>query len=48
MIKARELALANGWFQPMQFESEANAWIHKTTTGPELVRAFKTANLSLD
>ena len=33
VIKAAELAEKHGWFQPCQFESEANAWVHAQTTG---------------
>ena len=35
VIKAKELAAKHGWFLPRQFESEANAWVHAATTGPE-------------
>jgi cysteine synthase A len=38
--KARELADANGWFFSGQFETDANADIHETTTGPEIVSDF--------
>lgn len=48
VIKAKELADANGWFWPNQFENEANAWIHRETTGPEIVEAFKGAGKTLD
>ena len=40
VIKARELAEQHGWFRPQQFESEANAWAHRMTTGPELLTAL--------
>lgn len=40
VIKARELAEKYGWFQPLQFENEANAWMHTQTTGPEILEAF--------
>lgn len=38
--KAVELAEANGWFLAHQFETEANANIHESTTGPEIVTDF--------
>ena len=34
-----------GWYWPNQFESEANAWIHRQTTGPEIVQAFEGERL---
>eukprot|EP00284_Hemiselmis_tepida_P011371 CAMPEP_0174919146 /NCGR_PEP_ID=MMETSP1355-20121228/3502_1 /TAXON_ID=464990 /ORGANISM="Hemiselmis tepida, Strain CCMP443" /LENGTH=521 /DNA_ID=CAMNT_0016164359 /DNA_START=61 /DNA_END=1626 /DNA_ORIENTATION=- len=37
VIKAEELAQHHGWFLPRQFDSEANAWMHEMTTGPEIV-----------
>ena len=45
---ATELADKHGWFWPNQFENEANAWIHRETTGPEIVKAFKDAGEKLD
>lgn len=48
VIKAKELADEHGWFWPNQFENEANAWIHRETTGPEIVQAFKDAGKKLD
>jgi cysteine synthase A len=42
------LADEHGWFWPNQFENEANAWIHRETTGPEIVKAFKDAGKTLD
>jgi len=39
-IKARELAKEHGWFNPKQFETKANSWIHQQTTGPEIVEQF--------
>ena len=38
--KARELAKAHGWFEPHQFENEANADIHSRTTAREIVNDF--------
>ena len=35
----------HGWYWPNQFESEANAWIHRQTTGPEIVQAFEGERL---
>ena len=43
--KARELADANGWFLARQFETEANADIHESTTGPEILADFKGERL---
>ena len=43
--KAVELAEANGWFLAHQFETEANADIHETTTAREIVADFKGARL---
>mmetsp|Transcript_9568 Transcript_9568/g.29692 ORF Transcript_9568/g.29692 Transcript_9568/m.29692 type:complete len:528 (+) Transcript_9568:123-1706(+) len=40
VIKAKELADHHGWFRPRQFENEANAAIHETTTGPEILAAM--------
>ena len=40
VIKAKELADKHGWFRPRQFENEANASIHETTTGPEILAAM--------
>ncbi|QNM97769.1 cysteine synthase A [Chitinimonas koreensis] len=34
--KARELAEANGWFMPQQFENPANPKIHRETTAEEI------------
>ncbi|KAG7341908.1 cysteine synthase [Nitzschia inconspicua] len=48
VIKAKELADEHGWFWPNQFENEANAWIHRETTGPEIVQAFNDAGKTLD
>ena len=38
--KAVELAEANGWFLARQFETTANADIHESTTGREIVNDF--------
>jgi len=46
--KAEELAKKHGWFLARQYESEANSEYHEQTTGPEIVEAFKAANLTLD
>jgi len=48
IIKAKELADHHGYFWPNQFENQANAWIHRETTGPEIVNAFKEAGKTLD
>ena len=39
-MKAKELADANGWFLARQFETEANADIHESTTGQEILTDF--------
>ncbi|MEM9576680.1 MAG: pyridoxal-phosphate dependent enzyme [Pseudomonadota bacterium] len=38
--KAVELAEKNGWFLARQFETQANAAIHETTTAPEILADF--------
>lgn len=38
--KAKELAEKNGWFLAHQFETEANAAIHESTTAQEIVGDF--------
>jgi len=43
--KAVELAEANGWFLAHQFETEANAEIHETTTAREILADFKGQRL---
>ena len=43
--KARELAEANGWFLAHQFETDANAAIHESTTAAEIVGDFKGEKL---
>ena len=44
--KAQALAEKNGWFFARQFESSANADIHESTTGQEIVADF--ADIGLD
>ena len=43
--KAVELAKANGWFLARQFETEANAEIHESTTAREILGDFKNERL---
>lgn len=43
--KAVELCEANGWFLAHQFETKANADIHESTTGREIVGDFKGKRL---
>ncbi len=43
--KAVELAEANGWFLAHQFETDANAAIHETTTAQEILADFKGKRL---
>lgn len=43
--KAVELAEANGWFLAHQFEAKANADIHESTTGREIVNDFAGSRL---
>ncbi len=38
--KAKELAEANGWFLARQFENDANANIHESTTAREIIADF--------
>lgn len=40
VVKANELAAANGWFRARQFENEANPDFHSRTTAQEIVRDF--------
>jgi cysteine synthase len=48
IIKANELAEKHGYFLTHQFENEANAWIHKHTTGQEILQAFTQQGRQLD
>mmetsp|Transcript_11824 Transcript_11824/g.26413 ORF Transcript_11824/g.26413 Transcript_11824/m.26413 type:complete len:339 (+) Transcript_11824:609-1625(+) len=48
VIKAQELADQHGFFHAKQFENEANAWIHETTTGKEITQAFARQQKKLD
>jgi len=43
--KALELAETHGWFLARQFETEANAAIHETTTGREIINDFDGSRL---
>ena len=43
--KARQLADQNGWFFAQQFETAANADIHESTTGQEIVADFEGTRL---
>ena len=43
--KAKQLADQNGWFFAQQFETAANADIHESTTGQEIVADFEGARL---
>ena len=44
-MKAVELAEANGWFLARQFETEANADIHESTTAREILADFEGERL---
>lgn len=44
-MKAKELADKNGWFLARQFETEANAEIHESTTGQEILADFRNERL---
>lgn len=48
IAKAEELSKEKGWFLPQQFENPVNAVMHYETTGQELVKAFKEAELQVD
>jgi cysteine synthase A len=43
--KAVELAQANGWFLARQFETDANADIHESTTAREIINDFRDSRL---
>ncbi|RUL49126.1 MULTISPECIES: cysteine synthase A [Lysinibacillus] len=45
IAKAKSLAEENGYFLPQQFENQANAEVHRLTTGPEIVEAFEGVKL---
>lgn len=45
VLKAQELAEANGWFLASQFETEANAAIHEHTTAREIMADFPSGTL---
>lgn len=45
VAKARELAEAHGWFLCRQFENEANADMHSSTTAPEILADFADETL---
>ena len=47
-MKAKSLADKHGYFLANQFQTEANAWIHSRTTGPEIVDTFQAAGKTLD
>lgn len=45
VAKAEELCEKHGWFLCRQFENEANAAYHASTTGPEILRDFASKGL---
>jgi cysteine synthase A len=44
-MKAKELAEKHGWFLARQFETDANADIHESTTAQEIIADFKGQRL---
>lgn len=44
-MKAKELADKHGWFLARQFETDANADIHESTTGQEILADFEGSRL---
>jgi cysteine synthase len=45
LAKAAELAKEHGWFLTQQFENEANANMHSSSTAPEILSAFPNGSL---
>ncbi|OJG44999.1 cysteine synthase A [Enterococcus hermanniensis] len=45
IAKAKELAAANDWFIPAQFDNPANPKVHEQTTAREIVNAFEKNGL---
>eukprot|EP00757_Euglenozoa_sp_SAG-D1_P010891 gene10891-3289_t len=45
LLKAKGLAAEHGWFLANQFATEANAWVHEQTTGPEILEAMQDVKL---
>jgi cysteine synthase A len=45
IAKAGELATDEGYFMPSQFENPANPAVHRSTTGPEIVRDLEDIHL---
>lgn len=43
--KAEELAKANGFFSPRQFENMANPRMHMNSTAPEILNDFRGKRL---
>ena len=43
--KAEELAQDSNYFMPMQFENEANPYVHETQTAQEIIHDFKEIGL---
>jgi len=49
IARAEQIQAENpGYFIPQQFKNQANVQIHRETTGPEIVEAFKSEGLQLD